>query len=198
MCSVMAFPEWAELLRSRMFFKTPGIWPQGATHIPGASKHMSQSCGLSWWEGPAGRLESRREGCCGLAGEAGEAHGGDREGGLLGSTQPRRAGAGLAGLSPQGPPVCTSPGRATSGRPMTDPPTDWVIEGSSENWKKRKTAQNKTGVGTEKHQSRRGHKLPLSWVGFEFCQVFFLHILTFNSYLNGGRIELWIHLVLSF
>lgn len=145
-----------------MFFKTPGIWPQGATHIPGASKHMFQSCGLSWWEGPAGRLESPREGCCGLAGEAGEAHGGDREGGLLGSTQPRTAGAGLAGLSPQGPPVCTSPGRATSGRPMTDPPTDWVIEGSSENRKKRKTTQNKTGVGTEKHQSRRGHKLPLS------------------------------------
>ena len=23
-----------------MFFKTPGIWPRGATHIPGASKHM--------------------------------------------------------------------------------------------------------------------------------------------------------------
>ena len=28
----------------------------------------------------------------------------------MGSTQPRRAGAGLAGLSEQGLPVCTSPG----------------------------------------------------------------------------------------
>lgn len=40
MCSVMAFTERAELLKRRMFFKTPGIWPQGAMHIPGASKHV--------------------------------------------------------------------------------------------------------------------------------------------------------------
>ena len=40
MCSVMAFTKRAELLRSRMFLKTPGIWPKGATHIRGASKHM--------------------------------------------------------------------------------------------------------------------------------------------------------------
>ena len=39
-CSVMAFTERAGRLRSRMFFKTLAIWPQGATHILGASKHM--------------------------------------------------------------------------------------------------------------------------------------------------------------
>ena len=39
-CSVMAFTEGAERLTSRMFFKTPAMWPQGATYIPGASKHM--------------------------------------------------------------------------------------------------------------------------------------------------------------
>ena len=69
--------------------------------------------------------ESRREGCCGLAGEAGmKSMGETRSVALMGSTQPQRAGAGLSGLSQQGPPMCTSPAQATSGKPMTNPPTD--------------------------------------------------------------------------
>ena len=102
-------------------------------------RHLAQGCHAhSWsikahvpnhgrrqWEGPAGRLESRREGCCGLAGEAGmKSMGETRRVALLGSTQPWRAGAGLSGLSQQGPPMCTSPAQATSGKPMTNPPTD--------------------------------------------------------------------------
>ena len=102
-------------------------------------RHLAQGCHAhSWsikahvpnhgrrqWEGPAGRLESRREGCCGLAGEAGmKSMGETRSVALMGSTQPQRAGAGLSGLSQQGPPMCTSPAQATSGKPMTNPPTD--------------------------------------------------------------------------
>ena len=115
---------------------------------------------MSRWEGPAGRLESLRGMLWTGRGGRDEAHGGDREGGPYRKhTAPEGGGRAHWALT-TGPPVCTSPGRDASGRPMTDPPADWVIEESSENRKNRKTTQNKTGVGREKHQSRGGHKLP--------------------------------------
>ena len=62
-----------------------------------------------------------------------EAHGGDREGGPHGKHRaPEGGGRAHWGLT-TGLPVGTSPGRAASGRPMTDPLADWVIEESSEN-----------------------------------------------------------------
>ena len=65
-----------------MFFKTPGIWPQGATHIPGASKHMFSIL----WPELVGRTSRQiRKPERGMLwtgrGSRDEAQGGDREGG---------------------------------------------------------------------------------------------------------------------
>ena len=93
-----------------------------------------------------------------------EAHGGDRKGGPHGKhTAPE--GRGRAPWALRTGAACVHQPWPSDLRQAYDWPTHWLVtEESSEKWKKRKTTQNKTGVGREKHQSQRGHKLPLTGV----------------------------------